>query len=716
VSTGRIFVRIAAYRDPECEWTVRDAFLKAADPDRIFVGVCWQYQPREDSPSFRLHGRHSQVRIARVPARGSRGPCWARHQTERLWRGEEYSLQVDSHSRFAPGWDRLLLEELAVCDSPKPVLSSSPAPYVPPDRLNLQATPTIRRAVGFDAKGDLRFRGECLARAPSRPLPGAFVAGALIFSSAQVLREVPYDPYLYFDQEEVAYSLRLFTHGWQVFSPSRVLAYHFYRQDETERGVRRPLHWEDFPDQPLQRRGLARLNHLTRYRTSSDPEVVRELEGFGLGEVRSLDEFEAYSGIDLRHKQVGERARRALFTGEDLGAGSVVPVAAAIPEAAAEPLRTDPDRDRAPGCLQPGDFVPWFTLAGPTGDVRALESCGGAWTALVFASDLSVARDQLRSAAGHADPRRPSPRTVVISAQPPPALPKAARELGLDLPVWCDPDREIHRLFGVDEPLHEQRALAVALLTPDLRLHGVWTGREAMAHLAREPAVSPPAAREGHAPVLTVADVLTPADCERLLAYYHRSERAPGRVGAGDAVAYVRANKVRTDCFVEGDTLRFIDERLSRRLFPEIEKVFGLEVTHREVYKLGCYRAAKGGFFFRHRDSLDPALAYRRCAVTINLNGAFEGGELCFPEYGGAGYRPRAGSAVVFPCTLMHEVAPLRRGERYVLVGFLFGEREARARAEALLAAGRSAGADDWRVATPRPWSWLAAAHGVAHG
>jgi len=81
VSPPRIFVRIAAYRDPECEWTVRDVFRKAAEPERVFVGVCWQYQPREDPPSFRLHGRHQQVRVMRVPARSGRGPCWARHQT-----------------------------------------------------------------------------------------------------------------------------------------------------------------------------------------------------------------------------------------------------------------------------------------------------------------------------------------------------------------------------------------------------------------------------------------------------------------------------------------------------------------------------------------------------------------------------------------------------------------------------------------------------------
>jgi len=42
VLSGRIFVSIAAYRDPECAWTLRDLFLKAAHPEHVFAGVVWQ--------------------------------------------------------------------------------------------------------------------------------------------------------------------------------------------------------------------------------------------------------------------------------------------------------------------------------------------------------------------------------------------------------------------------------------------------------------------------------------------------------------------------------------------------------------------------------------------------------------------------------------------------------------------------------------------------
>ena len=41
-AAGRIFVSIAAYRDAEAAWTLRDLFLKASRPGRVSAGVHWQ--------------------------------------------------------------------------------------------------------------------------------------------------------------------------------------------------------------------------------------------------------------------------------------------------------------------------------------------------------------------------------------------------------------------------------------------------------------------------------------------------------------------------------------------------------------------------------------------------------------------------------------------------------------------------------------------------
>ena len=60
-----IFVQIASYRDPECQWTVKDLFAKAKHPDAVNVGLCWQYDPDKDKDCFTESERTEQVRQLR---------------------------------------------------------------------------------------------------------------------------------------------------------------------------------------------------------------------------------------------------------------------------------------------------------------------------------------------------------------------------------------------------------------------------------------------------------------------------------------------------------------------------------------------------------------------------------------------------------------------------------------------------------------------------
>ena len=81
------------------------------------------------------------------------------------------------------------------------------------------------------------------------------------------------------------------------------------------------------------------------------------------------------------------------------------------------------------------------------------------------------------------------------------------------------------------------------------------------------------------------------------------------------------------------------------------------------------------GVFVPHRDNTTAMTAHRRYALTLNLNsGEYEGGFLRLPEYGPQLYAPPPGGAVVFSCSLLHLVAPVTKGRRFVVVGFFWGE------------------------------------------
>ncbi len=298
--TATIFVSIAAYRDPDCQWTVRDLFEQASNPDRIRVGICWQFVPEEDKDCFEIETRPDQCRSIEVDARESLGVCWARHKVQSLWQGEDYVLQIDSHMRFAPDWDVKLIEMLGRCPSEKPILTTYPPGFTRPRQLS---HPTLARlrAKMFNELGVLYLRAEGVPvdRAPDQPQPHAFCAGGFLFGRARLMQEVPYDPYLYFQGEEITMSARLWTHGWDFFAPNEPLIWHDYTKGS------RPRHWDDHDAwTKLSKRAAARLNHLLGMAPASDPEALQEIERFGLGTVRSLDEYQAYSGVDFKNRLI----------------------------------------------------------------------------------------------------------------------------------------------------------------------------------------------------------------------------------------------------------------------------------------------------------------------------------------------------------------------------------------------------------------------------
>ena len=44
---NKIFVNIAAYRDPELIPTIKDMIEKAQNKKRLSIGICWQYSDDE---------------------------------------------------------------------------------------------------------------------------------------------------------------------------------------------------------------------------------------------------------------------------------------------------------------------------------------------------------------------------------------------------------------------------------------------------------------------------------------------------------------------------------------------------------------------------------------------------------------------------------------------------------------------------------------------
>lgn len=311
---GRIFVSIAAFRDPECQKTIADLFAKADRPERVTVGLIRQMDLVEDQahltgPSFPT----DRVRELRFDWRASRGVCWARFLAQSLWRGEEYFLQTDAHMIFAAGWDTMLLDDLERCPGKKTLISFGSPPYMSPGDILSDLYPGIVMPGGFLECGAIRFSGIWPGEPIDEPhrMP-ALLAGGM-FGRGEMIKEVPYDPHQCFSLEEASYVLRLFTHGWDVYTGRHRTMWHQYRQNNT---LKRKVDHDPGHEtrmMKLTHRAYMRFNHMTKHGRSTHPGDTEDLDMFGLGTARTLAAYEDFAGIDFRGKRVSEYAMRARY-------------------------------------------------------------------------------------------------------------------------------------------------------------------------------------------------------------------------------------------------------------------------------------------------------------------------------------------------------------------------------------------------------------------
>jgi hypothetical protein len=311
-----IFVQIPAYRDPQILPTIQSALTLAKYPLRVSIGVCWQYMPGEDEHMLPRMALPANVRLLTVPALESRGCCWARHKVQSLFQGEQYTLSVDSHTRFTPDWDVGLIDELNRCGSPKAIISNYPPGFTESEVPGQHASLQYMAATEFIDEGLPRFRSIERHDQYERPLRGLFIAGGFHFSHGSMIRDIPADPHLYFNQEEVLLAARCWTHGYDLYSPSKNFLFHLYTPPP-KTADRRRLHWDDHDKWAnWDRVAHKRAQHILKLKLSQDRKVLLDIDKYALGQQRDLSDFVALSGIDFRSEKVSTRAHNAEFVKE----------------------------------------------------------------------------------------------------------------------------------------------------------------------------------------------------------------------------------------------------------------------------------------------------------------------------------------------------------------------------------------------------------------
>jgi [Skp1-protein]-hydroxyproline N-acetylglucosaminyltransferase len=266
-----IFVSVAAFREYLLADTLQSLYANAKHPDKLYVGVIVNncFHPTSCQGGVKVVGKdkngkdklqnthgipddnqiatfchkstfqhycdNGQVRVLYVHETEALGPAVARYYSSKLWGGETYYVQIDAHLRFATHWDASYIQELKATKSfPKAILSTYPPgfvnfrqdpPFTPGTRL---CKCQLRPAEDFLPR--VEMEGRCHEN-QTRPTQMAFCGAGFFFAPSQLLSEVPMDPFLpwMFMGEEIAFSIRAWTHGWNIYAPRKNWIGHQYR-------------------------------------------------------------------------------------------------------------------------------------------------------------------------------------------------------------------------------------------------------------------------------------------------------------------------------------------------------------------------------------------------------------------------------------------------------------------------------------------------------
>jgi hypothetical protein len=288
----KIFVQIASYRDPDLKNTIQDLIHNAVYKRDLTFGICWQHSKEDFWDDITEYGKQQNIKIIDVDYTLSQGACWARNLTQSLYDGEEFTLQIDSHTRSEPEWDKKVIELYSNLCNNKAIISTYPTIFIPGQKYE-EYRKDLYSCHVYHMKNGLISARPRIIQNQTKPIRAVAIAAGFIFGPGKIISDVPYDPDFYFTGEESAIALRLFTHGYDLYHPNIKLFYHYYTRKEQKK------HWSDHKNWHRYSTKCHKKLHCLLGRNNDF-----DLGDYGLGNIRTIEHWRKYSGIDYINKKL----------------------------------------------------------------------------------------------------------------------------------------------------------------------------------------------------------------------------------------------------------------------------------------------------------------------------------------------------------------------------------------------------------------------------
>mmetsp|Transcript_28846 Transcript_28846/g.60907 ORF Transcript_28846/g.60907 Transcript_28846/m.60907 type:complete len:252 (+) Transcript_28846:1-756(+) len=227
-------------------------------------------------------------------------------------------MQIDAHMTFLQDWDELSIKMLRTAPSEKPVLSHYPPPHTA-DLVEKSTVPAPRLCGPAFARGDedseiIRLDHSFYYDTVKLDTPrfAPFAAGGYLIAHSAILQEVPFDPFLpyIFMGGEILISARIWTSGYDIFSPTHSLLGHNYERKH------KPMFWESIHrtftfgvysplEMIVQNRIKSQLGYPESARDMVKPKsLFTAVEQYSMGTSRSLEDYLKMVGLNMTTKEV----------------------------------------------------------------------------------------------------------------------------------------------------------------------------------------------------------------------------------------------------------------------------------------------------------------------------------------------------------------------------------------------------------------------------
>jgi hypothetical protein len=300
----KILVLVCSYLDEQLRSTIINCAENSSDYKNLRFAVILQHDHHDANV---IDDLPYDITVEKYHHTESKGVGWARNKAAALYNGEDYVLQIDSHSRLIRNWDTILLANMANLNS-KSIISFLPPSYIRELKLgvdiyykNINQLSVIQIPKAQTFMGDWLFwyggyDNEKDTHGKNIRVPVTY--GGFIFAPGSWIEQVPPDSDLYYWGEEQSVFLRTFTHGWDIYLPSQIVCWHYSSSKNN-------------PPPPMQRKvveeqQLTDLINASKLKT--EMLIKNQVEGkYGLGTERTMQEWIEFSGVDFFNKVIHNR-------------------------------------------------------------------------------------------------------------------------------------------------------------------------------------------------------------------------------------------------------------------------------------------------------------------------------------------------------------------------------------------------------------------------